>query len=87
MDGRPGGGDGRGQRVDDTPALSKVSIGDLVIEVVEDDGSLPYGCDSEEQGRASNPPAANSAGSSSPSSVEISPTDSPQEPFTLLSSV
>jgi hypothetical protein len=38
--------------LNDTPSLRKVSIDDLVFDVVEDGGPLPYGCDSEAEGRS-----------------------------------
>jgi hypothetical protein len=40
------------RKLNDTPSLRKVSIDDLVFDVVEDGGPLPYGCDSEEEGRS-----------------------------------
>src|SRR5712691_11527100 len=40
------------RKLNDTPSLRKVPIGDLVFDVVEDGGPLPYGCDSEEDGRS-----------------------------------
>jgi hypothetical protein len=40
------------RKVNDTPSLRKVPIDDLVFEVVEDGGPLPYGCDSEVEGRS-----------------------------------
>ena len=40
------------RKLNDTPSLRKVPIDDLVFEVVEDGGPLPYGCDSEEEGRS-----------------------------------
>jgi len=40
------------RRLNDSPSLRKVPIGDLVFDVVEDGGPLPYGCDSEEDGRS-----------------------------------
>ena len=40
------------RKLNDTPSLRKVPINDLVFEVVEDGGPLPYGCDSEEEGRS-----------------------------------
>ena len=40
------------RKLNDTPSLRKVAIDDLVFEVVEDGGPLPYGCDSEEEGRS-----------------------------------
>jgi hypothetical protein len=39
-------------RLHDTPSLRRVPIDDLVFNVVEDGGPLPYGCDSEEEGRS-----------------------------------
>jgi hypothetical protein len=38
--------------LNDTPSLRKMSIDDLVFDVVEDGGPLPYGCDSEAEGRS-----------------------------------
>ena len=40
------------RKLNGTPSLRKVSIADLVFDVVEDGGPLPYGCDSEEEGRS-----------------------------------
>jgi hypothetical protein len=40
------------RNLNDTPSLRKVAIDDLVFDVVEDGGPLPYGCDSEEEGRS-----------------------------------
>ena len=40
------------RRLNDTPALRDVPVSDLVFDVVEDGGPLPYGCDSEEEGRS-----------------------------------
>jgi hypothetical protein len=40
------------RKLNDTPSLRKASIDDLVFDVVEDGGPLPYGCDSEEEGRS-----------------------------------
>jgi hypothetical protein len=40
------------RKLNDTPSLRKVSIDDLVFDVVEDGGPLPYGCDSEDEGRS-----------------------------------
>jgi len=40
------------RRLNDSPSLRKVPIGDLVFDVVEGGGPLPYGCDSEEEGRS-----------------------------------
>ena len=40
------------RKLNETPSLRKVPIDDLVFEVVEDGGPLPYGCDSEEEGRS-----------------------------------
>jgi hypothetical protein len=40
------------RKLNDTPSLRNVSIDDLVFDVVEDGGPLPYGCDSEEEGRS-----------------------------------
>jgi hypothetical protein len=40
------------RKLNDTPSLRNVPIDDLVFEVVEDGGPLPYGCDSEEEGRS-----------------------------------
>src|SRR5712691_6202499 len=36
------------RKLNDTPSLRNVPIDDLVFDVVEDGGPLPYGCDSEE---------------------------------------
>ena len=40
------------RKLNDTPSMRTVPIDDLVFEVVEDGGPLPYGCDSEEEGRS-----------------------------------
>jgi len=40
------------RKLNDTPSLRHVSIDDLVFDVVEDGGPLPYGCDSEGEGRS-----------------------------------
>ena len=40
------------RKLNDTPSLRKVPIHDLVSAVVEDGGPLPYGCDSETEGRS-----------------------------------
>jgi hypothetical protein len=40
------------RKLNDSPALRNVPVADLVFDVVEDDGPLPYGCDSEEEGRS-----------------------------------
>jgi len=40
------------RRLHDTPSLRRVAIDDLLFDVVEDGGPLPYGCDSEEEGRS-----------------------------------
>lgn len=40
------------RNLNDTPSLRKVAVDDLVFDVVEDGGPLPYGCDSEEEGRS-----------------------------------
>ena len=40
------------RRLHDTPSLRRVAIDDLVFDVVEDGGPLPYGCDSETEGRS-----------------------------------
>jgi hypothetical protein len=36
------------RKLNDTPSLRNVPIDDLVFDVVQDGGPLPYGCDSEE---------------------------------------
>src|SRR6266849_4454335 len=40
------------RRLHDTPSLGRVAIDDLLFDVVEYGGPLPYGCDSEEEGRS-----------------------------------
>ncbi len=40
------------RRLHDTPSLRRVAIDDLLFDVVEDGGPLPYGCDAEEEGRS-----------------------------------
>jgi len=40
------------RRLNDRPSLRNVPIDDLVFDVVKDGGPLPYGCESEEEGRS-----------------------------------
>ena len=40
------------RKLNDTPSLRHVPLNALVFEVVEDGGPLPYGCDSEAEGRS-----------------------------------
>ncbi len=40
------------RKLHDTPSLRKVPINDLVFNLVQDGGPLPYGCDSEEELRS-----------------------------------
>lgn len=40
------------RKMNDAPSLRKVPMKDLVFDVVQDGGPLPYGCDSEEELRS-----------------------------------